>query len=215
MKFTKEDAVKELTAKITPKVKEINKWERTIKENVETLCTLLGDDSEIELDDFISKAIPLFDTTAGFIRKENADFAKSSEDKYKNADAVSKEPKKQEPTSELEMLKQQMEALTNKLNSYETEKKNASFKQTFLAKMKEKGINEDWTNKLLEKIKFDENVDIDSEVSDLASLYNKQNADTPPNITPKKSETSRQKTEDKFNKVLEAYNLAHPNTNDV
>ena len=210
MKFTKEDAVKELTAKITPKVKEINKWERTIKENVETLCTLLGDDSEIELDDFISKAIPLFDTTAGFIRKENADLAKSLEDKYKNADAVNKEPKKQEPTSELEMLKQQMEALTNKLNSYETEKKNASFKQTFLAKMKEKGINEDWTNKLLEKIKFDENVDIDSEVSDLASLYNKQNADTP-----KKSETSRQKTEDKFNKVLEAYNLAHPNTNDV
>ena len=127
MKFTKEDAVKELTAKITPKVKEINKWERTIKENVETLCTLLGDDSEIELDDFISKAIPLFDTTAGFIRKENADLAKSLEDKYKNADAVSKEPKKQEPTNELEMLKQQMEALTNKLNSYETEKKNASF----------------------------------------------------------------------------------------
>ena len=49
MKFTKEDARKELTAKLTPSVENISKWERTITENVETLWNLLGEENEIEL----------------------------------------------------------------------------------------------------------------------------------------------------------------------
>ena len=47
MKFTKEDARKELTAKLTPSVENISKWERTITENVETLWNLLGEENEI------------------------------------------------------------------------------------------------------------------------------------------------------------------------
>ena len=92
MKFTKEDARKELTAKLTPSVENISKWERTITENVETLWNLLGEENEIELADFVNKALPLFNTTAGFIRKENSDLAKSYEDKIKN---LSKEPTQQ------------------------------------------------------------------------------------------------------------------------
>ena len=77
MKFTKEDAVKGLTAKLSQNVENISKWERTINENVETLRSILGENSEIELDDFIEKAIPIFNTTAGFVRKENSDLAKT------------------------------------------------------------------------------------------------------------------------------------------
>ena len=76
MKFTKEDARKELTAKLTPSVENISKWERTITENVETLWNLLGEENEIELADFGSKAVHLFDTTAGYIRKEKSDMAR-------------------------------------------------------------------------------------------------------------------------------------------
>ena len=49
MKFTKEDARKELTAKLTPSVENISKWERTITANIETLWNLLGEENEIEL----------------------------------------------------------------------------------------------------------------------------------------------------------------------
>ena len=35
MKFTKEDAIKELEAKFAPKVEKIDDWKRTITESVE------------------------------------------------------------------------------------------------------------------------------------------------------------------------------------
>ena len=63
MKFTKEEAIKELKSQLSSKVEKIDKWERTITENVETLIALVGEDSTIELSDFVAKAIPLFNTT--------------------------------------------------------------------------------------------------------------------------------------------------------
>ena len=76
MKFTKEEAGKELAAKLSKSVENIDAWDRTIRENVETLWGILGEENEIELNDFVSKSLPLFNTTAGFMRKTNADLAK-------------------------------------------------------------------------------------------------------------------------------------------
>ena len=81
MKFTKEEAGKEIAAKLSKSVENIGAWDRTIRENVETLWSILGEENEIELNDFVSKSLPLFNTTAGFMRKTNADLAKSYEEK--------------------------------------------------------------------------------------------------------------------------------------
>ena len=58
MKFTKEEAGNEITARLSKSVENINAWDRTIKENVETLWSILGEDNEIELKDFADKALP-------------------------------------------------------------------------------------------------------------------------------------------------------------
>ena len=116
MKFTKEEAIKELKSQLSSKVEKIDKWERTITENVETLIALVGEDSTIELSDFVAKAIPLFNTTQGMLRKENADVAKGMEQQINElkAQLEKKEPPKQnpkEPNDDVKALLQRLETL--------------------------------------------------------------------------------------------------------
>ena len=118
MKFTKEEAIKELKSQLSSKVEKIDKWERTITENVETLIALVGEDSTIELSDFVAKAIPLFNTTQGMLRKENADVAKGLEQQINElkAQLEKKEPTKpnpKEPNDDVKALLQRLETLEN------------------------------------------------------------------------------------------------------
>lgn len=69
MKFTKEEAREKITAAFSKKVEKIADWERTIKENVDTLWNFLGEDSDIELDSFVEKSIPLLETANGLMNK--------------------------------------------------------------------------------------------------------------------------------------------------
>ena len=182
MKFTKEDAVKELTAKLTPSVENISKWERTIKENVETLCAILGENSEIELADFVTKAMPLFNTTAGFIRKENSDLAKTFKTEIddlkaklenKNVPPTAPTP----PSNPNEELMKRLEALEleNKRNKDELAQREVRSK--LVAKMKEKGIKSDkWIEGMLSKATLNADMDVE--------IYNGFIADVNPNITP-------------------------------
>lgn len=190
MKFTKEDAVKELTAKLTPSVENISKWERTIKENVETLCAILGENSEIELADFVTKAIPLFNTTAGFIRKENSDLAKTF--KTEIDDLKAKLGNKNEPptpptppSNPNEELMKRLEALEleNKRNKDELAQREVRSK--LVAKMKEKGIKSDkWIEGMLSKATLSADMDVDATAKEYLEIYNGFIADVNTNITP-------------------------------
>lgn len=190
MKFTKEEAVKELTAKLTPSVENISKWERTIKENVETLCTILGENSEIELADFVTKAMPLFNTTAGFIRKENSDLAKTF--KTEIDDLKAKLGNKNEPptpptppSNPNEELMKRLEALEleNKRNKDELAQREVRSK--LVAKMKEKGIKSDkWIEGMLSKATLAADMDVDATAKEYLEIYNGFIADVNPNITP-------------------------------
>lgn len=190
MKFTKEDAVKELTAKLTPSVENISKWERTIKENVETLCAILGENSEIELADFVTKAMPLFNTTAGFIRKENSDLAKTFKTEIddlkaklenKNVPPTPSTP----PSNPNEELMRRLEALEleNKRNKDELAQREVRSK--LVAKMKEKGIKSDkWIEGMLSKATLSADMDVDATAKEYLEIYNGFIADVNPNITP-------------------------------
>lgn len=190
MKFTKEDAVKELTAKLTPSVENISKWERTIKENVETLCAILGENSEIELADFVTKAMPLFNTTAGFIRKENSDLAKTFKTEIddlkaklgnKNEPPTSPTP----PTNPNDELMKRLEALEaeNKRNKDELAQREVRSK--LVAKMKEKGIKSDkWIEGMLSKATLAADMDVEATAKEYLEIYNGLIADVNPNITP-------------------------------
>lgn len=190
MKFTKEDAVKELTAKLTPSVENISKWERTIKENVETLCAILGENSEIELADFVTKAMPLFNTTAGFIRKENSDLAKTFKTeiddlkaKLENKNVPPTPPTP--PSNPNEELMKRLEALEleNKRNKDELAQREVRSK--LVAKMKEKGIKSDkWIEGMLSKATLTADMDVDATAKEYLEIYNGFIADVNPNITP-------------------------------
>lgn len=185
MKFTKEDARKELTAKLTPSVENISKWERTITENIETLWNLLGEENEIELADFTNKALPLFNTTAGFIRKENSDLAKSYEDKIKN---LSKDPT-QQPNDDVLKRLEELEA-KNKLAEQKVLIEET--KSKILSKMGELGIKDNSvSNKIISMISIDEKSDVDATANKCLELYNSIKANDSGHTTPQSPTTSQ------------------------
>ena len=185
MKFTKEEASKEITAKLTPKVENISKWGRTITENIETLWSILGEDSEMELSDFVEKALPLFNTTAGFLRKENADLAKGYEARIQamqipNPTVTTTPP----PAQENELLKR-LEALERENEEHKKAAFASECRSKVVAKIKEKGIRGDkWMQTVLANESFDESTDIDAVAGKYVELYNSMMATPHPNITP-------------------------------
>lgn len=188
MKFTKEDAVKGLTAKLSQNVENISKWERTIKENVETLCSILGENSEIELDDFIEKAVPIFNTTAGFIRKENSDLAKTFKTEIDDLKAQLAKPNNQnqvKPTDQNEALLKRLEALENENKRNKEELAQRETKNKLAAKMKELGIKSSkWIDGMLSKAAITADMDVDATAKDYLEIYNDFVANVTPSVTP-------------------------------
>ena len=188
MKFTKEDAVKGLTAKLSQNVENISKWERTIKENVETLCSILGENSEIELDDFIEKAVPIFNTTAGFIRKENSDLAKTFKTEIDDLKAQLAKPNNQnqvKPTDPNEELLKRLEALENENKRNRDELAQRETKTKLAAKMKELGIKSNkWIDGMLSKAAITADMDVEATAKDYLEIYNDFIANVTPSVTP-------------------------------
>ena len=188
MKFTKEDAVKGLTAKLSQNVENISKWERTIKENVETLCSILGENSEIELDDFIEKAVPIFNTTAGFIRKENSDLAKTFKSEIDDLKAQLAKPnnhKQVKQTDPNEELLKRLEALENENKRNRDELAQRETKTKLAAKMKELGIKSNkWIEGMLSKAAITADMDVEATAKDYLEIYNDFVANVTPSVTP-------------------------------
>ena len=61
MKFTKDEAYKELVARMTAKGEKLNLSERSINEQLENLISLVATD-ETEMSDFVEKILPLIKT---------------------------------------------------------------------------------------------------------------------------------------------------------
>ena len=188
MKFTKEDAVKGLTAKLSQNVENISKWERTINENVETLRSILGENSEIELDDFIEKAIPIFNTTAGFIRKENSDLAKTFKTEIDDLKAKLAKPNNQnqsQQTDQNDELLKRLEALESENKRNKEELAQRETKTKLAAKMKELGIKSNkWIEGMLSKAAITADIDVEATAKDYLEIYNDFVANVTPSVTP-------------------------------
>lgn len=186
MKFTKEEAGKKIAAKLSKSVENINAWDRTIKENVETLWSILGENNEIELDDFADKALPLFNTTAGFIRKTNADLAKSYEaqiEELKKQNIVPPTPPT--PPTIDEEIKKRLEALEQENNAHKAREAAAEKRKSISGKLQEKGIKDDkWIKSVLGIMQITADTDIDAEVDRCLDLYNSFKSSFKPNATP-------------------------------
>lgn len=202
MKFTKEEAGKEIAAKLSKSVENIDAWDRTIRENVETLWGILGEENEIELGDFVTKSLPLFNTTAGFMRKTNADLAKSYEDKIeqlKKNQPIPPTPPTPDPNKELiERL-----AALEKANEEQKTKLAIDAKRKELTdKLKDKGVKDaKWINDLFSLVSVQADTDVDAEVDKYVNLYNSSRSRYNSNVTPS---SSKNDPDDYVNNTIKA-----------
>ena len=202
MKFTKEEAGKEIAAKLSKSVENIDAWDRTIRENVETLWGILGKENEIELGDFVTKSLPLFNTTAGFMRKTNADLAKSYEDKIeqlKKNQPIPPTPPTPDPNKELiERL-----AALEKANEEQKTKLAIDAKRKELTdKLKDKGVKDaKWINDLFSLVSVRADTDVDAEVDKYVNLYNSSRSRYNSNVTPS---SSKNDPDDYVNNTIKA-----------
>ena len=187
MKFTKEEAGKEIAAKLSKSVENIGAWDRTIRENVETLWGILGEENEIELADFVAKSLPLFNTTAGFMRKTNADLAKSYEEKIE----LLKQQQTPSPSPTPDPNKELIERLAALETANEEQKTKLAIdakRQELTDKLKEKGVKDaKWINDLFGLVSVQADTDVDAEVDKYVNLYNSARSRYNSNVTPSSS----------------------------
>ena len=187
MKFTKEEAGKEIAAKLSKSVENIGAWDRTIRENVETLWGILGEENEIELADFVAKSLPLFNTTAGFMRKTNADLAKSYEEKIE----LLKQQQTPSPSPTPDPNKELIERLAALEKANEEQKTKLAIdakRQELTDKLKEKGVKDaKWINDLFGLVSVQSDTDVDAEVDKYVNLYNSSRSRYNINLTPSSS----------------------------
>lgn len=184
MKFTREQANKELVAKMTANGEKLSVSDRTINEHLDTLMPLMGE--EMELQDFVEKCLPLFKSTDANVRNDVSVGIRE----YKAANPVA-EPRKtqQEPTvqrgGEYADLLKRIEELENEKARASKEKKVGTIKEEIVSKLKSKGVKDDeWINALLSEVNITEDFQVDAKVESYLGLYNKQNAMIDPIQTP-------------------------------
>lgn len=190
MKFTKEDANKELVAKMTAKGEKLNLSQRSMNEQVEHLYTLIAND-EMELVDFVDKVLPFVKTSDANVRNDVSQGIKD----YKSQNPIV-EPKKDpivEPNNPNKELLERLEALEKKNRENELKLHNQNIKSNLSAKMKELGIkNTKWIDMMLENVSITEDFDVDTNATKYLELYNTMQADVDPSVTPNSTQGGKQ-----------------------
>ena len=173
MKFTKEDAYKELVAKMTAKGEKLNLSERSINEQLEKLISLIAND-ETELEDFIEKALPFFKTADANVRNDISVGIKDYIDKNPKEEPKPQEPKGQEGNEELRKVLERLESLEKRNSELETAELVKQKKKEIKSYLKEKGVkNEDWISEMLEQISISKDTEVQSKSESLLGMYNK------------------------------------------
>ena len=180
---------------------------------------MVGEDSTIELSDFVAKAIPLFNTTQGMLRKENADVAKGLEQQINElkAQLEKKEPpkpKEKEPKDDVKALLQRLETLENESKAAKLKVKLQDVRKSLIGKLKEKGVKDnEWANLMLDNITLTEDLDIDTKADDLLKLYNKSQSNPNKVVTPNGTGSGDDNNKSEFDDVKALYAQSHPTEN--
>ena len=174
MKFTKENAYKELVAKMTAKGEKLNLSERSINEQLEKLIPLIAND-ETELADFIEKSLPFFKTADANVRNDISVGIKDYIDKNpKVEEPKPQEPKSQEGNEEMRKILERLEGLEKRNSELEIAELIKQKKNEIKSYLKDKGVkNEDWISEMLEQISISKDTEVQSKGDSLLGMYNK------------------------------------------
>lgn len=184
MKFTKEDAYKDLVAKLTTNGEKLNLSERSINEQLETLIPLVANE-ETEMSDFIEKTIAFFKTANANVRNDVS--AGINEYKKNNPPTLPPvEPIKKTAEGGDDELVTRLEALERQLADANRKNTIAEIKTNLVAKIKEKGVEDDeWIDNFISEINITEDFNIEEKAERYVGVYNKMNARVNKSVTPK------------------------------
>lgn len=190
MKFTKEDAYKDLVAKLTAKGEKLNLSERTLKQQLETLIKFVAND-DMELEDFVKAVIDDVKSLDGQYRKDNSDFIKEWE---KNHPTPTEPKLNPTPTPsgnenpEMKALLERLAILENENKAAKREKTINETKSLLKKSLKDKGVKDsEWLDLMLQKVAITEDFDVEQESDYYLKLYNKSNPIPGDGATPKSS----------------------------
>lgn len=190
MKFTKEDAYKDLVAKLTAKGEKLNLSERTLKQQLETLIKFVAND-EMELEDFVKAVIDDVKSLDGQYRKDNSDFIKEWEKNHPTPAPTEPKPNPTPAQSgtenpEMKALLERLAALENESKAAKREKTISETKSNLKKALKDKGVKDsEWLDLMLQKVAITEDFDVEQESDYYLKLYNKSNPIPRDGVTPK------------------------------
>lgn len=197
MKFTKEDAYKELVKQMTSRGEALNLSQRSINEQLEQLMPLLAND-ETELSDFITSTLPIFKTADANVRNDVSEGIK----KYKDENPIqptTPKTKTIQPTGneELEEMRKRLEKMESEYNSRIERERVENTRNQIVQKLKEKGVKDsEWAKSLVSEITISDDFDVDTKVETYLNLYNKVKAQYNPDVTPQGASGGIQKDDE-------------------
>lgn len=188
MKFTKEQAFEKLKSILTNSGKKpLRMSEKSINEQLETLIPLIADE-EIELDDFVNKVKPTFETMNANAGHDQSTFVKEWEKNHpvpKKDDDDDDDDKNGEggggsgDKDPMKKLLKRIEELENKEKEREMEQLSKKKNKELLSALKKKGVDDDeWSKAMLEEITITPETDVESKAETLLKLYNKSKSTT-------------------------------------
>lgn len=185
MKFTKEDAYKDLVSKMTAKGEKLSLSDKSVNAQLETLIPLIANE-EMELAEFVEKVLPCFQTTNANIRNDVSHGIKDYMEKNPTQSQPSNPPTPPTPpTDPTQALLARLEALEQKNRESEAALKAQGVKKDLSAKMKELGIKSDkWIESMVSVAQITDDFDVNTNAQNYLELYNSMMADVNPNITP-------------------------------
>lgn len=190
MKFTKEQAVQEMTARVPQKDKDID-LTRTIAEIVENGLKAVGENEELELSAFCDLFEPMMTTAVGLALHEAKKAAQPLQakiaefEKKKTPAPAKKGDDSDDDDDPVAKLTATVNALQAELAEQKRTKSVSEKKSALAAKIAEKVKDKEWAEAILSKANITEETDVDAEVADYVELYNKTHATHTTSFTPK------------------------------
>lgn len=187
MKFTKEQLLDALKAKLTANGKHLSISEKTIKSLSDSHYDLLVSE-ETEISDLVNKILPQYVSLNGNYEKDNADFIKKWEEDHPEPKPKPNDVPNPDNNNSSEVEKkllERLEALERKEAEAEAARLTSVKRGELLDKFKEKGISDDkWINAYLKKLSISKDTDIEAETADALNFYNLSHANSGGRNTP-------------------------------
>ena len=183
MKFTKEQLLDSLKAKLTANGKHLSISEKTIKSLCDSHYELLVNE-ETELDSLVEKILPQYVSLNGNYEKDNADFIKKWKEEHPDTKSTTKGETTDNKGGEggddrINKLLSRLEVLEKANKEAQTAKIMSQKRNELLSAFKEKGINDEkWTEKYIAKISISDETDVEKETEDALDFYNLSHVST-------------------------------------